>query len=701
MTESPSILLAIHPLRYQGEHLLGEQWAGLCADLRTLLAGRGEEDAASGEELLLFHFAKLTAALQGLSQSLSQVKKGYNWQNALGPLPLQLVLHLEKPGDLPGPMHEAGASFWDLLQPEQLCVTRPLKLQWTQLSAGETLPPHSFSEGESGLYLLDLAEPPPQPRREKLFPHRSLPLAGPLAPCFYCGMTSHNPAGCPSKMLTMSTQGILLAGYLPLAQFSELFARAMGAEKKLNSLLATGLTPTQLRQNPLLQVYVSYFDLNRTFQPRFLWNMAFTSHTNWEELARTETISVDSNALNMAFDCLRVGQHSQAEELLAEECRRPKGRQFYATIGRAFVALETGRDSDMGHFLESAQLLATAEKEKIYIALLQARYFSLHGDAWKAGHSLDSIFSLRRDLNEALYRRMQLMASREGGAKEVAQLRRLLGEQKELFLASLMDPQLLPLADQIEDSLLAQQQTQRVEAEEQLEKARALCADLDSWFVEGEEGLASFLEDLATLEAQYERGSYFDNLDVAHKARSLLHACYRLQENKLDELKAQAGKLVATWEGYRAFWRAYPYKKFFPEFHDTLQAAREKLNEIEKLAERNMHGQLYRNIQELIAQTRENFDRLKPLTFRMSWVKTLLDGAKLFGRKLLVTEALLLGLGAVLAPVLAFWLAGTDAAELVELMKNPRVQKQALLFLTLIIAPFLALAQTLWQMMDN
>ncbi|MGV1100762.1 hypothetical protein ACUUL3_15295 [Thiovibrio sp. JS02] len=700
MAASNSILLAVHPLRYQGENILAEHWASLCADLRNLLQGMGEEGAASSEELLLFHFDTLPAALNALAQGLAHVKREYQWQKALGPVPLQIVLHLEKSGDLPGPMHEAGANFWDLLQPEQTYVTRPLKLQWTQLATSDALPAHSFAEADNGLSLLTLSEAVPL-RGEPLFPHRGLPIAGKLRPCFYCGMTGHKPAGCPSKMLTMSTQGILLAGYLPLEHFTELFARAMSAQEKLNSILAAGLTPSQLRQNPLLQVYVSYFDLNRTFQLRFLWNIAFTTYSNWDELAKPDTLSVDSHGLHMGLDCLRVGQHNQAEELFVEECRRPKGRQFYATIGRAFVALELERDSDMGHFLESAQLMANSDKEKIYISLLQSRYFALHEDSWKAEHALDNVFSLRRDLPEALYRRLQLMSQRDMGEKGVRQLRILFADQKELFLAALMDPQLLPIAGQIEDALLAHQQIQRQEAEEQLGKARAVCADLATWFTEDQEELRSFLADLAGLEKQFERGSYFDNLDVAHKARSLLHACYRLQENKLDEMKAQIDKLVTTWEAYRLFWKNYPYQRFFQDFQQELQADRDRLNEIEKQAERNMHGQLFRNIQEMMEQIRTSFDLLKPLAVRMGWVKIFFDGAKLFGRRLLIAEAILLGCGAVLVPILAFWLAGTDFAGLIELIKNPSVQKQALLVVTLLLAPFLALAQTLWQMMEN
>ena len=60
----------------------------------------------------------------------------------------------------------------------------------------------------------------------------------------------------------------------------------------------------------------------------------------------------------------------------------------------------------------------------------------------------------------------------------------------------------------------------------------------------------------------------------------------------------------------------------------------------------------------------------------------------------------LLGLGALLFPLLAFWLGG-DSGGMIELLTNSWLQRQALLIVTLFVAPLFALAQTLWEMMDT
>ncbi|MFA6899371.1 MAG: hypothetical protein WC256_04085 [Desulfurivibrionaceae bacterium] len=690
-------VLALQALNHQGQNILGENWADLLLDLRQALAVKGKEDPASTEALLLFHFAQPETACVTLHESLTRLKKAYEWKENIGPLPLHIVLHLEKEGDPPGPVHDPTAGFWSLLQHEQPYVTSPLKQQWDQGLANENALSLTFAEAGNELYLLSFSVP--EIPHVEIFPHRALPLAGPLAPCFYCGMTTHKAADCPGKMLTMATQGISLAGYLPLATLSELFAKAMSVQEKLTNMMAAGLTVSQIRQNPLLQVYLAYFDLNLICQPRFLWNIAFNSNSKWEELLKPDMVSVDSHSLHLGLDCLRVGQHAQAEELFVEESRRPKGKQFYATIGRAFVALELERDSDLEHFLEHAAVIANSDKEKIYIALLQSRYYTLHENRWKAGHALDSVFNMRRDLAEALYRQVQLMVHGDMGEKGLRQLRALVADRKELFLTALMDPQLLAVAGPVEDLLAVRLQIQRQEAEENLLKAQAVCQDLQSWFA-GNEGPAALFADLAGLEKQFTQGSYYDLLEVAYRAQALSHACYRLQENTLDAMKADIVQMLAAWEAFRRYWQGYPYQSFFRNFQEILQATRKKLSEIEGLAQQNMHGQLYHDIQERLTLARERCDTLQVLSGRMAWVRLFCDGAKLFVRRLLIIEVVLLGGGALLFPLLAFWLGG-DSGGMVELLTNRWLQKQALLIVTLFVAPLFALGQTLWQIMDT
>jgi hypothetical protein len=54
----------------------------------------------------------------------------------------------------------------------------------------------------------------------------------------------------------------------------------------------------------------------------------------------------------------------------------------------------------------------------------------------------------------------------------------------------------------------------------------------------------------------------------------------------------------------------------------------------------------------------------------------------------------------LLFPLLAFFLAG-DSGGVIELLTNSWLQRQALLIVTLFVAPLFALGLTLWQMMES
>src|SRR3989338_11532804 len=102
MSAEFTFLLALQALNSQGQAILGESWADFLLDLRQALAVKGKEDPGSTEALLLFHFAQPDIACVTLQESLARLKRAYEWKKNVGPLPLHILLPLEKKGDPPG-----------------------------------------------------------------------------------------------------------------------------------------------------------------------------------------------------------------------------------------------------------------------------------------------------------------------------------------------------------------------------------------------------------------------------------------------------------------------------------------------------------------------------------------------------------------------------------------------------------------------
>ncbi|ADH86242.1 tetratricopeptide repeat protein [Desulfurivibrio alkaliphilus] len=696
------VLLAVQADPARGEEMLAAKWPEFFYGLRALLRDDGREQEEDRENLLLFRFPNPTKALTSFFARLKQVKQRVGWDQTRGEAPLRLVLCLPDLEPLPELLTTADPEAWQQLPPEVPHLSRKLKEQWRQLSDSSRIGFHTLGDEEDGLSPLLFSEEKPRQQRPPLFPHRHLPRRGNSPPCFYCSQTNHEPASCPAKMLTMQTQGLPTVGYLPLEELAQRFAEAMGRQQDLDNLLLTGISPGQLRQDNLLRVYLSYYDLNKVFQPRFLAGIAFSPHSHWDELGRPEATSADNSSLFMGLDCLRVGQYRQADDLFINESRRPRGKQLYAAIGRALVALEQNRLQDMAHYLANALKMAIANKDRIYVCLLLYRHYLLQGDFWKAAHSLDNILAIDRECAEAIYRQIQLAVAEDSLHEALHRLSSLVAEEKLYFIHVLMDPELLPLQDDIDNILHNRLQNQRQEAEENLAQTRAVAEEMEHWLEPEEPALKELRDDLALLEQQWQQGSYYDLVDVAVKSKRINQRCYRLQEARIDALQERiiaAGKRLTS---FKNFWQSYPHTSFFPEFGETLKSLHELTTKTDRGGQKNLTGASYRALVEALDESEEKFNRLKELTVKMVWVRNLFKGGKQFIRSLVAAELALISLTLVLLATLLLLSADSPAASgLAEVLRDQAVQKRLLTTVTLILAPFAALIHTLWRSLEQ
>lgn len=699
MAENDSILVAVRAQSFEGERLMGNKWAHFIHTFRGLLKQNGVEESGSVEELLLFQYSHPFSAFASVFEGLEKAKKKQGWKPSQGQVPIQLVFHLPQKGEPPTPLREVTSEIWSVLKKETPYVSRSLKQKWDLLMAGKKLPPHSFEKEGDGLFLLKLSQGS-LGKAEKLFPLRDLAVRGKLPECFYCGMTSHEPALCPSKLLSGEMHGIDEVGYLPFAKMSAAYKKVFSNQEKAVNLLAAGVDMAKIRKSPELLIYVAYFDMFKIYQPRFLRDITFTTKAKWVSAISSESLHIDNKNMHMGLDCLRVGQYAQAQEFFNAESVKREGKQFHAVIGQAFLALETGRVQDMGRFLDRAHSLASLEKDRIYNGLLLSRYYELLGDIWKTKDVVKSILNIKPDCEEAQYRMIQLEV--KDGYNEMAfkQLQTLAVERKDFFIMALMDPLLLPVHGFIEEVLTAKIQVVAKNANEKLVEAISECNELRSWFDEGNEKMDANFKMLADLEKQYKRKSYFDILDVITRGQNLIYSCKQLRDEGLDALDEKISELAGSYEKHLSFWNNYEYSFLFNKFQVGLGGIKQELLRARRLI-KIASGEGYRKALELVDAAERDVKKLNKKIDRMLWVKMVLDGLKLFGKKLLIAEAVLVVLAVLLFPVLSSVLPGTPAAGLVTLLKNASFQKQTILVIVLLLAPFVAFSLTIWDLRET
>ncbi|MCX5877165.1 MAG: hypothetical protein NT087_12895 [Deltaproteobacteria bacterium] len=482
-----------------------------------------------------------------------------------------------------------------------------------------------------------------------------------------------------------------------MPKIDDLFNRTMGEQKKMAELLATNIDAAQIRNDPALQVYVAYFDMYLIYQPRFLAYSAFSLLSSWDGGGKASRVNVDSRNLHAGLDCLRVGHYKQAFDFMKAESHALGGKQFYATLGQAFIALERGRVGDMAHFLEMANSTASTEKEKIYISLLFARFHRLAGQHWKAEQLLSSIAKLYVDCFEIQYSLIQANIHEGHGQQQMQLLRKLAAGDRRYFMIALMDPALLAANSMVENVLSGLFEQKNKEAGENLAEAKEAWEQVQAWFgAEEDAELQTNLALLANLEEQFRRNGVYDVLDVADRANSLSKACPRLRETRLEDLNVKVDAAAIVWADYNIFWQEYPYQSFFRDFKNFLFAGKRKFVEARSIA-----GESLAESRTRLKAGQDQVEILAGLVDRMLKVKLALDTLMIFLRKLIMAELVFSVFAFLSLPIITIALAGVLDPDLVRLVKSPDAQKSCMVVLTLFLAPFFALALTIRSMSER
>lgn len=684
-------LLVVH-CRITSAALSEQQQAELLTGLRRALAVSGVEAGDSTTEVLLFNFDQPLNAITVLFEYLERIKKKLQWRDTDGALPLQYILHLESKDEASPSFRHAASPLWEQLAPETLYLSPALGRQWQQLAAqGErSLPPHKLGDGGQGLTILRF-DKPSSLRRQRLFPLRGqLARLGGGANCFYCGLRTHAPANCPSRQLSMGNFSLPDVGYQPLPTLTKNLKAAFGRYQQMISLLGPGVELAQIRKNPPLQAFIAFFDILAVYQPRYLARVAFSIHSVWSGLNTKVRTKLENRNLQLGLDCLRVGQLDQARSLFLAENQTLGGKQYCATVGLAFVALEKDRFEEMGNHLQMAASLAEVEKEKIHIALLLARYHDLAGNLWKAEQALQSMASLYVDCHEIVYRRAQTAVSSGLSGQALPALGALAESSRLYCLTMLLDPVMLPMEGLLDNLLAHQLWLVEKRADEAMEQANQEYERLSAWIdSEEDEEFSHNLESLEKLRQQLEKRSYFDLFDVAEKARALRLAGPRLQETKLDSLNEEIDQVALGWEKIHDFWQDYPYKGFWPQMEERLRGTRRLLVDARREAAKSL-----RQGRQKLNTARARLKAVNARVARMQRLQLVMDGLRIFVGRLVVAEMVVSVLLLISYPAITIGLAGQLGPETVELVREPAVQKKVLFVANLLVAPAIAFAQT-------
>ena len=697
MAQSTTTILSINIITHKGKQLLHGRWPVFVNTLREGLQQTGRVNPETTDNLFLFNFNHPFSALSSCIESLDRAKETVKWSSdEVGAVPIQIVLHLENPTERYADLYDVSANLWNFLQQESIYLTRALKLQWDRLLAGKKLPPATLEEENGGVFLLKFSAPA-HVKVERLFPHRGLALSGKEKECFYCGRTNHVPSRCPSKFLTMETQGLSEVGFLPFPELSRIYRQVFTNSDDIIDKLAAGVDPSEIKKNQELQVYLSYFDLFRIYQPRFLHHIAFTFYMKWEDVGRMDKIRIDSNNLNMGLDCLRVRQYAQARKWLSSDNLRNDGKDFYASVGLAFLALEQGRDRDVGTLLERTSDLAESEKDRIYIGLLLARHYHVTQDLWKADQAANNVLSIHAECTEAKYAKIKIGITSGFADQAFTQVGALVKNFRELYMAALMDPALIPIQGLVEEVLLSHYQNLHGNAKEALAEVNKEWESLKTWLGENDKLVKGNVNAVKTLQHHAERGTYYDLLTVCNRSKAVVASCHRIRRERIEFLETKIIDLANIWKGYHTFWVNYPYPALFENFIKKLADINARLTSLQQVVRKKEKTLQFGTTMERLVEIHKELGTFKAQLSRMVWVREFVSGASNFSRKLVISEVALNALAFALLTVFSTFAADTLSQGMQHVINDSWFHKKVYMVCSFMAAPFISMSLVFWE----
>ncbi|WP_243310344.1 tetratricopeptide repeat protein [Fundidesulfovibrio agrisoli] len=553
-----------------------EGWRSIFSELQSLLE-RIAAKYISNEGYLIFgvdnvrSFRNVVRELLTLEENIRSAESGRKYWPCVMACTLKLGQHLNK--DLP----------------------RRINLDWADIS-----PDYPHMSFRSALYLgpgfrvndvrrtsstpsiddwcsISLVEEDGEPDIQDEVPFKPPAnlLAGSLAPCFYCGLASHEPMDCPSKTLQEADPGVW--DRLGLIDMAKLEEAGMG----INQLIASegpgalrGLLDAQDERETIVRgiFEIGYFNQLRCVDR--IWRS-----TGKELPGGLDTLNAPTDGVYLwdALNLAKTGDHENFEQEITANLAA-YGRGFQPRSVQGFVAMEQADWSRAGYFWQEAGRSAYTPLQRGWLYFLEARGFEVQGDYFAAAGLYRQARSECPRWLEPGYR-LGVCLVKQGftdrGMNEIADLLRL---EPNIFNRVLIDPELERGRIHILSALKTPWSEAKAARDEKLDAVKCLPDYLKSWFREDHPFLQEGIRHAEELGGMCAISNYVCFICVVRQYEALQLDLRKAVEQATKALGKTLDSLHEELKAihHEAAW--FPFGKLLREFNKDYNSCAAKLN---------------------------------------------------------------------------------------------------------------------------
>ncbi|MEN6318763.1 MAG: adenylate/guanylate cyclase domain-containing protein [Syntrophaceae bacterium] len=397
-------------------------------------------------------------------------------------------------------------------------------------------------------------------------------IQGENSPCLYCGSRKHFIADCPSKHLPEITNSINKIGYKSINEINKIYFDYV-----------TKFKPDQEKQKDpeegnALIAHQTFYDLKRIFQIRFFRTIWDTEEKLWNNIKSRMCDANRSGSTWIAQDCIRVSNHTKAETLLKNSLITDQ-HDYKIYCALAFVNIEENKFSLAESYIDKALECAKTAPAQIFLLFLLFRIYELNNNVAKASRMIREITARDPLCTDAVYLDIVMQFRRGGTSDPLRKLIKLIQNNREYYIHTLLDPDLKPYMGVISNELKNILNNARNEAKLLLPRAEEELRKIRVMFGNEENAVQRTTESLLNINKLIETDSYFGYLDAIYYAGSISNIVHRTIEERKKALYRDMMKLSNRLDNYEKFASMYPDKKMIRPFYEKLDAFQNMLKE--------------------------------------------------------------------------------------------------------------------------
>jgi tetratricopeptide (TPR) repeat protein len=651
------VLLFVHPLWDLSGNSFGEIWNSMLREGEALWRTKGGNERVLNDGSLYLTLQDETSTLPIAQEILLFLRNGIEKERTQPFIPVHIFIHVRpfavklsfswEDFDIPFPGVEPG----------DVCISTDAR---------------NFVQGRIHVPAIDPSPENPDQSWQKValdigcnrgegekFLYQEALARGTGEACYYCGSRRHKATECPSKDLSEVTHSMTRLGNLSIEQLNGLFFRFLVAEsrdpEKFYWEAKEGLN------TPLNYAFFGFYDLNRIFQLRFLGTVWHATSDEWGKASKSRSRN-EGGLLWLAQDSLRVSNLARAESILKDaQMRHPDDYRIYCALGLLHV--EKGHSPDAEYFFKKALRCSRTNVHKIFALFLLSRLYKILGDPASAYRQVTEILAIDPGCQEAVYQDIVFKFHQGKDRIAMQRLIKLIEDEKEYYIHALIDPEMAPYGDAVNDQL-------KVMLNGAKEKAVLMVAGTDKEIERSSSLLTKKdLDEIEELRSRVgksiETGSYFGYLDVDQSSARITTICINGVKERKKEIRGLFEGLLPRVHRALAFVVDYSFPRFVSEHHMQLEQIRERIESIRDLPQLTTLEEFnsYRLAGEDLS---DELDQIETRLNKLEIIRQVILNAFKFVRNSIILMALVLFIGIFLFPATVHYinlaLAKLDAA---------------------------------------